>query len=142
MGANRVFAEAMERDDDDDDDDDEVETDEPPRAPGDELSTYDKLQDSLLEAFKDADKDLARRTKEREALAPVVYGLIRQLASLVDSGQIEEVKLEHFEPGEYGESGDIEYPQRIQFSWRVIGYDHQYSNSPDFFITLMGDQPR
>src|ERR1017187_5199919 len=98
---------------------------------------YDQWQTKLLETAISADERLARRVKEHEALAPLVQGLIRTLASLADAGQIDDVKLEYLEPGEYGDD-EVYFPQRIQFTWNVIGYDKRYSNADDFSITLMG----
>jgi hypothetical protein len=110
-----------------------------PEAPTDGMSTYDKLQASLLEQTRKADGELARRCDEHEQLAPLVYAIIRTLCNLDSAGQIYDVKLKHFEPGEYGDTGnEAVYPERIEFSWSVKDYDHRYSNAPDFSITLMG----
>ena len=107
-----------------------------PKAP--KRIPFDEIQTKLLDTLKSADSDLARRVKEREALSPVVCGLIRTLSTLADAGQISDLELEYLEPGTYGDD-EVYFPQRIRFTWNVVGYDKLYSNSEDFSITLMGD---
>ncbi len=107
-----------------------------PTAP--ECIPFDKMQTKLLDTLKSADSDLARRVKEREVLSPILCGLIRTFSTLAEAGQISDLELEYLEPGTYGDD-EVYFPQRIRFTWNVVGYDKLYSNSEDFSITLMGD---
>ena len=84
-----------------------------------------------------ADHELEWRMKGREHFKPIISGIADLLSALVDGGLIEDVEIKHYEPGEYGESGDVFYPERIEFSWRKTGDDHRYSNVPDYSITLV-----
>ena len=94
---------------------------------------------SIADDIAQADTELARRVREREQLRPLVEAIAGMLGNLEQAGQIENVQLKYFEPGEYGDMGnEVTYPPRIEFSWSVKGYDHRYSNAPDFSITLMG----
>jgi hypothetical protein len=101
-------------------------------APLRQWEPYERMADDMARA----DADLARRVKSREALAPIIEAIASALSQQEREGKIEDVKLQYFEPGEYGDE-QVHYPERIQFSWNVTGFNGRYSNTPNFSITLM-----
>ncbi len=125
--------------DDDDEAQEEQANETPEQAPA-KVSPMRQwtLEERLADDIACADKELARRVKERDHLEPLVKAIAKLLCTCERNHGIEDVKLEYFEPGEYGDE-QINFRQRIQFSWRVVDYDHRYSNAPDFTITIMGD---
>ncbi len=96
------------------------------------------LNERLAYDVAEAEKEIARRLKERQHLKPLIEGIGAILCELEKAGKVDQVKLEHFEPGEYGDE-QVRYLERIQFSWNAIGHDRRWSNAPDFSITLMAD---
>jgi hypothetical protein len=139
MSANRIFSEAME-DDDDDSRDDVAEDDGEPEAPERREITPEviaKLKAVILGDAQAANEELEWRMKGRAHFAPIIRGITELLCRLVHDRVIEDIDLKYYEPGMYGESGDVLYPERIEFSWRTTGDDHRYSNAPDYTITLV-----